>query len=121
LAFPSTADLALRIAVRFDLTASGVPDETWNLTGLDVDLLVELESPTGSATVRLGTSSPVPYPLPAAQVLSVPRTVRLPLDAFTAVNPTFDPGSITAVTIRPAGGATGRILIDDIEVSEVTG
>jgi hypothetical protein len=46
-----------------------------------VDVPVALESATGSATVRLGASSPVPYPVPG----NAPRTVRLPLDAFTAV------------------------------------
>jgi hypothetical protein len=50
-----------------------------------VDVPVALESATGSATVRLGASSPVPYPVPGNAVLSVPRTVGLPLDAFTAV------------------------------------
>jgi hypothetical protein len=47
LASSPTDELVLRIAVRFDPDAGGAPDETWNLAGLDVDLLVELESPTG--------------------------------------------------------------------------
>jgi hypothetical protein len=111
-------ELALRIAVRFDEAAAEAPDETWNLVGLDLDLFVELDSPTGSATLRLGASSPIPYPLPGVAVLSVPRTVRLPIDAFTAMDSSFDPSSITAITIRPAGGATGRIFIDEIEVAK---
>jgi dienelactone hydrolase len=112
-----TAELVLRAGVRFDEDAGGAPDETWNLVGLDVDLLVELESPSGTATVRLGSAAAIPYPLPAVSVLSVPRTIRLPLDAFTAVEPAFDPSAITAITLRPAGAATGRILLDEVELA----
>jgi dienelactone hydrolase len=117
LAAPPTAELSLRIAVRLDFDNAGHPVETWNPIGLDLDLLVQLESPGGSATVRLGAAAAVPYPLPGVSTLSVPRTIRLPLDAFTAVDPAFDPGAISAVSLRPAGGVTGRMLIDDVEVA----
>jgi dienelactone hydrolase len=117
LAASATGELSLRIGVHVELDVMGHPIETWNSMGLDLDLLVELESAGGSATVRVGAAAAVPYPLPGTKTLSVPRTIRLPLDAFTAVDPSFDPGAIRAVVLRPAGGITGRMLIDDVEVA----
>jgi hypothetical protein len=111
LAATPTDHLALRVAVRND------PAESWNLAGLDLDLLVEVQTATGTATVRAGAAQTVPYPYPGTSVLSVPVTVRLPLDAFTPLAAGFDPATVTAVTVRPAGGTKGRILIEDMEVA----
>lgn len=111
-------EVVLRIALAYETAPDGVPIETWNTIGLDLDLFVELESPSGNAMLRLGSSALIPYPAPGfGGALAVPRTIRLPIDAFTAMNSSFDPNSITAIVLRPAGGATGRILIDDIEVA----
>jgi hypothetical protein len=45
------------------------------------------------ASVRLGSAAIVPYPASSAHPLSVLGTVRIPLDAFTAVNPALDTGA----------------------------
>ena len=107
-----TDELALRVAVHHDAA------QTWNLAGVDLDLLVELETATGSATVRTGSCCPIPYPFPGVSVLSVPTTIRLPMDAFAAIALSFTSTALSAVTIRTAGGLTGRILIDDMEVTQ---
>ena len=56
-------------------------------------------------------------PYPGPQPYSVFRSVRVPMDAFTAVNPDLDLASLDALLFRFRGRPAGRVLIDDIEVT----
>ena len=47
---------------------------------------------------------------------AVPRTYRLPLDAFAEVEPELDLAELTAVTIQLAADASGTLLLDDVGV-----
>ncbi|MDH3680348.1 MAG: hypothetical protein OEV40_10420 [Acidimicrobiia bacterium] len=112
--------LALRIAQHYDEDSSGDPDATWNPPGFDLDLFVELSdsSPAAeTAVVRLGMAGVVSHPYPGPQPYSIFRSVRIPLDAFAAVNPALALTSLAAIRLQLRGRATGRILVDDIEVS----
>lgn len=80
-----------------------------------VDLFVTLSDGANEATVRLGAVAQVPYPDSTGIVLCPMRTVRVPIDAFKAANPDFDPASIQRVTLKLTGRATGNILVDDLE------
>jgi dienelactone hydrolase len=111
--------LSINIAQRYDESSDGEPDETWNPIGQPIDLLAELDDGTERATVRLGAIAGVPYPL-SPWVYSVFRTLRLPLDAFAAVNPALRLGSLRYLRLRPTR-STGRILFDDIELVTVRG
>jgi dienelactone hydrolase len=108
--------LSLRVAQHFDEVAGDV-DETWNAIGLDLDLLVELRVGGQTSAVRLGSGALVPYPAASARPLSVFRTVRLPLDAFTAVNPSLPLHAVVQVSVRLLGRPSGRVLVDDIEIA----
>jgi hypothetical protein len=57
----------------------------------------------------------IPYPDTAGAVLSMMRTVRLPLDAFLAANPALNLGNIQSATLRFMARPTGHILADDFE------
>ena len=46
------------------------------------------------------------------------RTVRLPLDAFQAVNPALNLGDIRSVTLRFMARPSGHLLVDDFEFSQ---
>lgn len=80
-----------------------------------MDLLVAVSDGSETATVRMGSAGLAPYPAPASQPWAVFRTVRLPMDAFTAVNPSLDLNGIASVTLRLDLHPTGRVLIDDLE------
>ena len=64
-----------------------------------------------------GAIAPIAYPAPAFTPLSVPRTIRIPLDSFVAAAPGFDIGAIDRVRLHLVGRLTGRLLIDDIELT----
>ena len=49
----------------------------------------------------------------AAAGLCPMRTIRIPLDAFTAANPLFGPGVIQGISFGLNARPTGRIFIDD--------
>jgi hypothetical protein len=106
--------LSLRVAQHFAEDGDR-PDETWNPIGRSITFLVELHDGRQRATVALGPTNDVPYPLPHAGPYSVFRTVRLRLDEFTAVNAALDLRSLDAIRLRFSRSETGRLLIDDIE------
>jgi hypothetical protein len=45
------------------------------------------------------------------------RTIRLPIDAFTIVNRSFNPGNIVRISLDLTARLTGRIFADDLELS----
>jgi hypothetical protein len=100
--------IALRLAQFFE-------DNALNPTALPADLFVALSDGTEEALVRLGAVAQIPYPDTAVTVLSMMRTVRLPLDAFRAANPALNLGDIRSVTLRFMARPTGHILADDFE------
>jgi hypothetical protein len=103
--------LALRLAQFFE-------DDSLNPIAVPADLFVEVSDGGGDqALVRLGAVAQVPYPDATGVVLSMMRTVRLPLDAFQAANPLLDLTDIRSVTLRFAARPTGHILGDDFEFS----
>lgn len=103
----TTDSLALRVSQFLE-------DGMLNALGEPVDLFVTLSDGANEATVRLGAVSQMPYPEPVR--LSVFETVRLPLDAFTAVNPAFNSSNIQSVNFEFKGRGTGHILADDLEL-----
>lgn len=107
--------VSLRIAQHYDESGSGLPDETWNPVGQDLDMLIELDDGTHQAAVRTGVVGAVPYPLAGNEPYSVFTTVRLPLDAFTAVNPSLNLNTLRRLRLRPLR-ATGRVSVDDVEL-----
>lgn len=112
----ATDVLSLRVAQHYSESSSGVPDETWNRVGQEIDLLVELSDGDQLASVSIGAIAAVPYPLPGFETYSVFRTVRIPLDAFTAANPDLNIGAVRRVRLSStAQRRNGRLLVDDIE------
>jgi hypothetical protein len=107
--------LSFRVAQHYDEDAGGDPDVTYNPEGLDLDLLVEVGDGAQMATVRMGSAGVAPYPAPADESWAVFRTVQLPMDAFTAMNPALDLGGLRQVTFRLVLHPTGRVLVDDVE------
>jgi len=82
----------------------------------DIDLLVELSGGGAEAKVRIGIVGIVPFPDTERIEYSVFRTIRIPSDAFKAVNESVSMNAIDKVTFRLSARPTGHILIDDIEV-----
>jgi hypothetical protein len=108
--------LSMRVAQHYDETDSGLPDETHNPVGDDLDVLVELDDGTEQAAVRLSVvNQVVRYPLAGPQTYSVFQTVRLPIDAFTATNPDLDTTGLKRIRLVFSARPTGRLLVDDIE------
>lgn len=103
-----TWNFALRIGQFYE-------DAALNPVDQPVDLFVTLSDGANEPTVRLGAVAQVPYPDSAMNVLCPMRTVRLPIDAFKAANPSFNQNGIQSVTLRLIGRATGNILVDDLE------
>lgn len=103
-----TKVFALRIGQFYEDAALNPEDQP-------VDLFVTLSDGANEATVRLGAVAQVPYPDAAMTVLCPMRTVRVPVDAFKAANPSLDATSIQRVTLKLIGRATGNILVDDVE------
>ena len=95
-----------------------------NLAGVAEILLAPMPSTAQAVTVRSrlpGAAGMVEYPLvpgdaPSYGYAHVQRTVRIPLDAFTAVNPDLDLSDVQAITL---GGLTdhGHLVIDDLHIS----
>jgi acetyl esterase/lipase len=112
--------VSLQMAQHYAENDDGEPDETWNPASVDLDLTVELDDGSEHAGVRLGIISFVAYPLPGGGPYSAYQTVRLPLDAFTAVNPQLDLNGLEQLRLRMNRRATGRLLVDDIEVATAT-
>ena len=101
---------ALRLAQYFE-------DNALNPVALPADLFVALSDGTEEALVRLGAVAQIPYPDATVIVLSMMRTVRLPLDAFQAANPALNLSDIRSATLRFMARPTGHILADDFEFS----
>jgi hypothetical protein len=101
---------ALRLAQFFE-------DNALNPVALPADLFVALSDGTEEALVRLGAVAQIPYPDTAGTVLSMMRTLRLPLDAFQAANPALNLSDIRSATLRFMARPTGHILADDFEFS----
>lgn len=101
--------VALRIAQFFE-------DAALNPLGTSLDSYVTVIDGSTEVSVRLGAIAKVPFPDSAPAVLSVMRTMRIPLDAFEAVNPTLSMGSIVGVKLRLVSRLTGHVLVDDIEL-----
>ncbi len=95
------------------------PDDSLNPAGAAADLLVTLDDGGQQATVRAGAIGAIPYPdvRPAAAGLCPMRSIRIPMDAFTAANASFDPGSIQRIIFSLTARPTGRIFVDDIEIT----
>ncbi|WP_427017620.1 alpha/beta hydrolase family protein [Pseudarthrobacter sp. P1] len=95
------------------------PDASLNPAGAAADLLVTLDDGGQQATVRAGAIGPIPYPdvRDAAAGLCPMRTIRIPLDAFTAANAAFDPEKIQRIIFGLTARPTGRIFVDDIEIT----
>ncbi len=100
--------LSLRVSQFYEDSAN-------NLEGADLDLFVALHDGSTEAVVRLGAVGTAPFPDSSPAVLSVMRSLRLPLDAFEAVNPGINLGSIQTVTFYLDARGSGHVLIDDIE------
>ncbi|MCX6499643.1 MAG: hypothetical protein NTU93_12735 [Arthrobacter sp.] len=95
------------------------PDAKLNPAGAAADLLVTLDDGGQQATVRAGAIGAIPFPdvRPAAAGLCPMRTIRIPLDAFTAANASFDPGTVQRIIFGLTARPTGRIFVDDIEIT----
>jgi hypothetical protein len=91
-------------------------DDVLNPIATNADAFIVLSDGVREAAVRLGAVAAVPYPDSAPFVLCPMRTVRLPLDAFQAVQPALDIGNIQSVTVRFAARPSGHVLVDDIEI-----
>ena len=102
--------IALRLAQFFS-------DATLNPVPLPADLFVALSDGTEEAIVRLGAVARIPYPDAAGAVLSMMRTVRLPMDAFRAANTALNLADLRSVTLHLRARPSGHILADDFEFS----
>jgi dienelactone hydrolase len=102
--------IALRLAQFLD-------DPALNPVAMPADLFVVLSDGTQEAAVRLGAVAQIPYPDASAVPLSMMRTVRLPIDAFRAVNPALNVLNIQSVRLGLTARPTGHILGDDFEFS----
>jgi dienelactone hydrolase len=92
-------------------------DATVNNVGIATDLFVTLDDGTGRATVRAGSVAPIPYVDPQGAKLCPMRTIRIPIDAFTIANRSFNPSNIVRISLDLTARPTGRIFVDDIEIS----
>jgi hypothetical protein len=106
----STDVVAVRVGQFFE-------DATVNPAEIATDLFVTLDDGAERATVRAGVIAPIPYVDPDGAKLCPMRTIRIPIDAFTIINRSFDPGNIVRISLDLTARPTGRIFVDDIEIS----
>ena len=90
-------------------------DNTLNELDREIDLLVEISDGSETAHVRMGIVGISPFPDTAGNDYSIFRSIRIPSDAFKAVNQSVDMASIIELRLRLSGRPTGHILVDDIE------
>lgn len=91
-------------------------DAGLNPGALPSDAFVTVSDGSESATVRLGAVAQIPYPDASHTVLSMMRTVRIPFDAFRAVNQSLNLGDVRAVELSFNAKPMGHILGDDFEI-----
>lgn len=92
-------------------------DASVNNTGVAADLFITLDDGAERATLRAGAIVPIPFVDPLGAKLCPMRTIRIPIDAFTIVNRAFDPTNIVRISLDLTARPTGRIFVDDIEIS----
>jgi len=111
MAIGSSDVVALRVGQFFE-------DATLNPPDVEMDFFVTLDDGGNRPTVRAGAVAPIPYPdvREFATKRCPMRTIRIPVDAFTALNPSLDLGNITRIALQLNGRPTGHIFIDDIEI-----
>ena len=86
---------------------------TLNPVARPLDFFVALRDQRGvEAVVRLGAVAPAPF---RDRDICPMRTVRIPIDAFTAVAPDLALHRLEAITFRFTARRTGDVFIDDIE------
>lgn len=83
--------------------------------GADLDLVAELSDGTTTAKVRLGAAAAVGYPFEGISRTALLRTVRLPLDAFVAVEPALDVSALERLRLRADLSPAGRVLCGSVE------
>jgi len=94
----------------------GAPPDALSPIGRALDAFATLRDATGAkATVRLGASAALPAPSPRAGICPM-RTVRIPLDAFSAANPMLSLDRLDSLTIDLTARTPGDLLIDDVEI-----
>lgn len=103
--------LSLRLAQVYE-------DPVRNAGALPSDAFVSLDDGTHTATVRVGAVAQVPFPDAASRVNTTLRTIRLPLDAFQALNPALNLLALRMVTVRFDAKPAGHLIGDDFEIGE---
>ena len=91
-------------------------DSDLNELDREIDLMIEVRIGAMSAAVRMGLVGISPFPDTNGNDYSVFRSIRIPSDAFKAVNQELNMAGITEVRFTLLGRATGHILIDDVEL-----
>ena len=91
-------------------------DSTLNELDREIDLLVEISDGSQTAHVRMGLVGISPFPDTDGNDYSVFRTIRIPSDAFKAVNQGVNMAAINEVRLKLSGRPTGHIIVDDIEL-----
>ncbi len=83
------------------------------------DLLVTLVTTGGQASVRVGTITDLPFPdqRPGQDSITkaAMKTVRIPLAAFTGINPSLRLDAVTGVQLGFGVTLAGAIAADDVE------
>jgi hypothetical protein len=105
--------LSLRIGQQFS------PSASLNPSSLPQDVLVKLKTAGGDAIVRVGSITDLPFPdqRPDSLTKAPLKTVRVPLIAFSAINPSVRLNQITGVELGFPLTPFGAISVDDIEFS----
>lgn len=102
--------LSIRIAQSYE-------DNVLNSDALPADVFLSVSDGSNEAIIRLGAVAQIPFPDAGDKVLSMMRTVRVPLDAVLATNPSLSLNNIQSVNVRLMARPTGNVIIDDIEFS----
>ncbi len=111
--FSGFAVLSVRLGQQF---SSG---STLNPNQQPQDLLIRLKTTGGDATVRVGSITDLPFPdqRPDPLTKAALKTVRVPLAAFTAINPAVRLNQVTGIELDFPLTRFGAISVDDIEFS----
>lgn len=83
----------------------------------EIDLLVSISDGGQRATVRMGMVGTAPYSdTGIGNLFSIFRSIRIPSDAFSAVNQSINMAAISEVRFEFSARALGYLIIDDIEL-----